>query len=60
MIICLVFNKIYFFNSTGDYLFMDSIKDIDSIDSSFNFNLLTYKKENNYYHYILVELYNSE
>ena len=60
MIICLVFNKTYFFDSTGDYLFMDNINDIGSIYSSFNFNLLTYKKENNYYHYILVELYNYE
>ena len=56
MIICLVNNTIYFFNSTGDNLFSDSLPEHEYS----YFNLLTYKKENNYNHYLIAFIINND
>ena len=56
MIICLVNNTIYFFNSSGDYLFRDSLPEHEYS----YFNLLIYKKENNYNHYLIAFIINND
>ena len=53
-IICLVENTLYFFDSDGNYLFMYFIPDIQSDnDNKILYNLLTYKKEGDYSHFII-------
>jgi len=56
LVICLLANKIYFFNYTGLNLFSDIIPGIDY--STVNFNLNTYKKEGDYFYYIITYIYN--
>jgi hypothetical protein len=51
MIICLVENAIYFFDYEGQFLYMDFLPDYDYSGSYFN--LLTYKKVEDYYYYII-------
>ena len=50
-IICLVENAIYFFDHEGQFLYMDFLPDSDY--QEINFNLLTYKKINDDYYYII-------
>ena len=51
MIICLVKNTIFFWGSEGEYLFSDTLPNYDYTYA--HINLLTYKKVDDYYHYIV-------
>ena len=59
-IICIVKDTLYFFDSEGNYLFMYFIQDIelDEYNDSL-YNLLTYKKEGDYSHFIITYILNS-
>ena len=60
-IICLVEDTLYFFDSDGNFLFMYFIQDIE-FDEYNNciYNLLTYKKEGDYSHFIITYILNSK
>ena len=51
MIICLVPNTVFFLDSEGEVLFSDNIPSYDYTYAYFN--LLTYKKDGDYYYYII-------
>ena len=53
IIICLVENAIYFFTNEGDFILMDFLPDLGFEYSKTYINLLTYKKEDNFYYYII-------
>ena len=60
-IICLVEDTLYFFNSDGIYLFMYFIQNIAfDENNNFYFNLLTYKKEGDYSHFIITYILNEK
>ena len=54
IIICLVENAVYFFDHDGNFLLMDFLPNyLDFDPSSYYINLLTYKKDENFYYYII-------
>ena len=53
IIICLVENAAYFFNHDGDFILMDFIPYLDFPYYISYINLLTYKKDDNFYYYII-------
>ena len=60
-IICLVEDTLYFFNSDGNYLFMYFIQEIEFDENNYSYyNLLTYKKEGDYSHFIITYILNSK
>ena len=56
IILCIMLNKLYIFNYTFDLLYSEVISDIDF--ERVNFNLITYKKEGDYYYYIITYIHN--
>ena len=55
IIICLVKNALYFFESDGEYLFMDFLPELDYTNSFFN--LIDYKKSGDFYFYIITFIF---
>ena len=51
IIICLIKNAIYFFESDGKYMFMDFLPELDYTTSFFN--LIDYKESEDFYFYII-------
>ena len=51
IIICLVKNALYFFESDGKYMFMDFLPELDYTKSFFN--LIDYKESEDFYFYII-------
>ena len=60
IIICLVENAVYFFNHDGDFILMDFLPNLDFDYSISYLNLLTYKKDGNFYYYIIAFIKNNE
>ena len=60
IIICLVENALYFFNHDGDFILMDFLPNLYYDYSSSYMNLLTYKKDENFYYYIIAFIKDNE
>ena len=56
IIICIMINQLLFFDYSGALLNYDLISEVDY--SNLYHNLLTYKKEGDYYYYIVTYIYN--
>ena len=56
IIICIMLNQLFFFDYSGVFLNNEVISEVDY--SKIYHNLLTYKKEGDYYYYIVTYIYN--